>query len=150
MSLSVKSLKLLGCLIELYLCRLSLGNLLLELLRLTGDLNSQFLNIKGEFLDFGLVSTAILLEGEVILLLLSGGKGPLLKLLLVPVHLKLELIHLLISLEDHVLDVVQAVLLISYTLLQLLNLILEPAALSLSHLFQVLLTFDLLVLDIYE
>jgi hypothetical protein len=48
------------------------------------------------------------------------------------------------------LDVVKAVLLISYSLLKLFNLILEPATLSFSDLFQVLLGLDLLVFDINE
>jgi hypothetical protein len=150
MSFGMKSLELLSGLIELDLCSLSLGDLLLELLRLSGDLNGQLLDVQGQLLDFGLISTAILLEGQVVLLLLSGSEGPLLELLLIPVHLKLELVHLLVCLEDHVLDVIQAVLLVGHTLLKLLNLILEPAALSFSDLFQVLLRFDLLVLDVHE
>jgi hypothetical protein len=48
---------------------------------------------------------------------LDGGERPLLELLLIPVHLKLELVHLLVRLEDHILDVVQAVLLVGHALL---------------------------------
>jgi len=150
MSLGMKSLELLSGLVELDLSSLSLGDLLLELLRLSSDLDGQLLDVQGQLLDFGLISTAILLEGQVVLLLLSGSEGPLLELLLIPVHLKLELVHLLVCLEDHVLDVVEAVLLVGHTLLKLLNLILEPAALSFSDLFQVLLRFNLLVLDVHE
>ena len=150
MSLGMKSLELLSGLVELDLGSLSLGDLLLELLRLSSDLDGQLLDVQGELLDFGLISTAILLEGQVVLLLLPGSEGPLLELLLIPVHLKLELVHLLVCLEDHVLDVVEAVLLIGHTLLKLLNLILEPAALSFSDLFKVLLRFNLLVLDVHE
>jgi hypothetical protein len=150
MSFSMKSLELLSGLIELDLCSLSLGNLLLELFGLSSDLDGQLLDVQGQLLDFSLISTAILLEGQVVLFLLSGSKSPLLELLLIPVHLKLELVHLLVCLEDHVLDVIETVLLVGHTLLKLLNLILEPAALSFSDLFQVLLRFNLLVFNVHK
>jgi hypothetical protein len=106
MAFSMKALELLSSLVKLDLCGLSLCDLLLKLLSLSGHLNGQFFYVKGEFFDLGLISTAILLKSEVVFLLLSSGKSPLLQLLLVPVHLKFELVHLLIGLEDHVLDVV--------------------------------------------
>jgi len=142
--------ELLGGLIELDLCGLSLSDLLLEFLGLACDLDGKFLDVKGEFLDLGLVSPSVLFECEVILFLLSGSECPLFELLLVPVHLKLELIHLFIGLEDHVLDVVETVLLVSDPLLELLYLVLETAALPLGHLLQVLLRLDLLVLHVHE
>jgi hypothetical protein len=55
---------------------------------------------------------------------LSGSESPLLKFLLVPIHFKFELVHALIRFEDHVLDVVEAVLLVSNPLLQLFYLVL--------------------------
>jgi hypothetical protein len=48
---------------------------------------------------------------------LSRCQRPLLQLLLVPVHLQLELVHVFIRFEDRVLDVVQSVLLVRYPLL---------------------------------
>ena len=106
---------------------MGLGNFLLELLVLLGDLDGELLDLERQFLDLGLISTAILLERQVILLLLSGGEGPLLELFLVPVHLKFELIHLLVGLEDHVLDVVQTVLLVSDAVVQFLDLVPQTA-----------------------
>jgi hypothetical protein len=150
MSFCVQSLELFGGLVELDLGSLGLSDLLLEFLRLPRDLDGQLLDVQGQLLDLRLISAAILLKSQVVLLLLPGGESPLLKLLLIPVHLKLELVHLLVRLEDHVLDVVQAVLLVSHALLKLLNLILEAAALSFGDLFQVLLRFDLLVFDIHQ
>lgn len=102
----MKTFEFLGCFVELNLGCLGLGNLLFKLFALVTNLNCEFLNLEGEFLDLGLVSTTILLKGEVILFLLSGGEGPLFEFLLVPVHLQFELIHTLVSLENHVLDVV--------------------------------------------
>ena len=133
-TLGMHAFELLSGLIELDLCGLSLSDLLLEFLGLAGDLDGKFLNIEGEFLDLGLVSTSVLLECEVILLLLSSSECPLFELLLIPVHLKLELIHLLVGLEDHVLDVVEAVLLVGDPLLELLDLVLETATLPLRNL----------------
>jgi hypothetical protein len=149
-TLSMEPFEFLCSLVKLDLRSLGLSDLLLKLLRLFGDFDSKFLNIEVQFLDFGLISTSVLLKCEIILLLLSGGKGPLFKLLLVPVHLKFELIHLLVCFEDHILDVVQAVLLVCHPLLELLNFVLETAALPFGDLLQVLLRFDLLVFNIYE
>jgi hypothetical protein len=138
-TLGMESLELFGGLVELNLGSLSLSNLLFELFGLARHLNGQLLNVEGELLDLGLISTPVLLEGQVVLLLLSCGEGPLLELLLIPVHLQFELVHLLVGLENHVLDVVQAVLLVGHSLLKLLNLILQTPTLSLSNLLQVLL-----------
>lgn len=88
------------------------------------DFDGQLFNLEGELLDLGLVSTTILLESEVIFLLLASGKGPLLEFLLIPVHFKFELVHSFVGLEDHVLDVVEAVLLVGDTLFELLDFIL--------------------------
>ena len=150
MSLCMKSLELLCGLIKLDLGGLSLCHLLFKFFSLPGYLNSKFFDVKSKFLNLGLISTAILLEGQVILFLLSGSEGPLLELLLVPVHLKLELIHLLVCLEDHILDIVQTILLIGHALLQFLNLIFKSSALPFSDLFEMFLGFDLLVLDVNE
>ena len=122
---------------------------MLEFLRLPGHLDCELFDVKSQLFDLGLVSTTILLKGEVILLLLSGSEGPLFELLLVPVHLELELVHLLICLEDHVLDVVQSVLLVSNALLKLLNFVLEPATLPLSNLLEMFFTLNFLVFHIH-
>ena len=122
---------------------------MLEFLRLPGHFDCELFDVKSQLFDLGLVSTTILLKGEVILLLLSGSEGPLFELLLVPVHLELELVHLLICLEDHVLDVVQSVLLVSHALLKLLNFVLEPATLPLSNLLEMFFTLNFLVFHIH-
>ena len=64
-------LKILGSLVELNLSGLCLSDLLLELLALVADFNRQLLNLQGQLLDFGLVGATVLLQGEVVLLLLS-------------------------------------------------------------------------------
>ena len=92
---------------------------MLEFLRLPRDLDGQLLDVEGQLLDLRPISTAILLKGQVVLLLLPGGECPLLELLLIPVHLKLQLVYLLIRLEDHILDVLQAVMLVGHALLYL-------------------------------
>jgi len=115
--LLMQPFEFLGSLVQLNLRGLRLSDFLFELSSFTGDLNGKLLNLKSQLLDLGLISTAELLKGEVVLLLLAGGKSPLLQLLLIPVHLELELVHALVSLEDHVLDVVKSVLLVSNPLL---------------------------------
>ena len=72
------------------------------------------------------------------------------QLLLVPVHFKFELVHALVGLKDHILNVVEAVLLISDALLKLFNLVLESARLALSNLLHVLFSLNFFVLGIYE
>ena len=121
-----------------------------ELLRFSCHFDSKFLDVEGQLFDLSLICTAILLESKVILFFLTSGESPLFELLLVPVHLELELIHLLICLEDHVLNVVETILLVGNPLLKLLNLVAKPSALPLSHLLQVLLRFNLFVLNINE
>ena len=125
MPLRVQPLKLLSSFIKLDLSSLSFCNFPLKLTGFPGNLNSEFFDLKRQLLDLGLICSAILLESEIILLLLPGCEGPLFKLLLVPIHLKFELVHLLVSLENHVLDVVQAVLLVSNPAVELLDLILQ-------------------------
>ena len=105
-ALLMQSFKFFGCFVELNLCGLCLSHLLLKLISLAGNLNSKFLDLKGKLLDFGFISTSELLQGQVIFFLLARGKSPLLQLLLIPVHLQFELVHALICLKDHVLDIV--------------------------------------------
>lgn len=105
-ALRVEALELLSCLVKLNLGGLSLCDLFFELVGLSCYLNCKLLNLKSELLDLSLISTSVFLKSEVILLLLAGCKGPLFKLLLIPVHLKLKLVHFLICLENHILDVV--------------------------------------------
>lgn len=137
-----------GSLVQFDLGGLGLGDLLLKLLALVADFNGQLLDLEGKLLDLGLVSTAVLLEGEVILLLLSGGEGPLFQLLLIPVHLQFELVHALVSLENHILNVVQAILLVRDSLLKLFDFVLKTTRLALSNLFHVLFGFNLFVFGV--
>jgi hypothetical protein len=74
-------------LVKLDLGRLSLSDLIFELLSLAGHLNRELLNLQGQLLDLGLIRPSILFQGQVILFLLPGSKGPLLQLLLIPIHL---------------------------------------------------------------
>jgi len=106
MSLRMESFEFFGGLIKLNLGSLSFGNFSFKFVGFSCNFDGKFFNLECKLLDFGLICSSILLKGEVILFLLSGSKGPLLELLLIPIHLKLELIHLLVSLEDHVLDIV--------------------------------------------
>jgi len=117
MALLMQPFELFGRFVELNLSGLGLSYLLLEFLAFAANFDGKFLDLEGELLDFGLVSTTILLQSQVILFLLAGGEGPLLEFLLVPVHFKFELIHALVGFENHILDVVQPVLLISNSLL---------------------------------
>ena len=66
----------------------------------------QLLDGQVHLLDLGLVGAGVLLQGEVVLFLLARGDGPLLHLLLVPVHLQLEGVHPLVAAEDAVLSYV--------------------------------------------
>jgi hypothetical protein len=144
----VESLELFGGFVKFDLSSLSLSNFHLKLVSFLGNLDRQLFDLKGQLFDFGLISSSVLLESKVILFLLSGGKSPLFKLLLIPVHLKLELIHLLIGFENHVLDIVESILLISNPIIKLFNLVLQTTGLTLGDLFHVLLGFDLLVLGV--
>ena len=146
--LLVQPFEFFGRLVELDLRGLRLSHLLLELLGLAGHLDRQFLDLQSQLFDLSLISSAELLQGQVVLLFLAGGKCPLLQLLLVPVHLELELVHPLVRLEYHVLNVVQAVLLVGDPLLQFLDFVPQATALPLSDLLEVLLRFNLFVLGV--
>lgn len=146
----VQALELLGGPIKLNLRGLSLGDFLFKLSCLLGCIHRQLFNSERQLLDLRLISTSVLFEGKVVFFLLSCGQGPLFELFLVPVHFKFELVHALVRLENHVLNVVQAVLLIGDTLFKLFYLVLEPATLPLSNLLEVLFSLDLLVLRVNE
>lgn len=144
----MEAFEFLSGLIKLNLSGLGLSNLLFELFAFVADFDGQLFNLESELLDLGLVSTTVLLKGEVVLFLLASGKGPLFEFLLIPVHLKFELVHTFVGLEDHVLDVVEAVLLVSNTLLELLNFILKAAGLPLGDLLHVLFGFNFLIFGV--
>jgi hypothetical protein len=148
MPLGVESLEFFSGFVKLDLGCLSFSHFLLKLLSFSSNFDGKLFDLECELLDLGLIRSSVLLKSEVILFLLSGGKCPLFKLLLIPVHLKLELVHLLVSLEDHVLDVVQTVLLVGDSVVELLDFILQTTGLSLGDLFHVLFGFDFLVLGV--
>jgi hypothetical protein len=133
-SLIVLLLELLRRLVQLNLGSLGRGNLLLQLPLLATHLHRQLLYLQVELAYLGVVLLAIFLEGHVVLLLLLAGNRPLLQLLLVPVELQLDLLHLLVDSEDAHLDVVEPLLVVDDDLVELLDLALQPAALPLSHL----------------
>ena len=150
MALLMETLELLSSLIQLNLSGLSLSDLLLQLISLTSNLDGELLDLKGQLLDLCLVSSSILLEGQVIFFLLSSSEGPLLEFFLVPVHFQFELVHALVGLEDHVLDVVEPILLISDSLLQLFDLVFKAARLTLGDLLEMLFSFNFFVFGVDE
>jgi len=147
--LLMQPFEFLSSLIELDLRGLGFSNFLLELLSFTSNFNRQFFDLKSQLLDLGFISTAEFFKSQVIFLLLAGSERPLLQLLLVPIHLQLELIHSLVGLEDHILNVVQPILLVGDPLFELLDFVAQTATLPLCDLFQMLLSFNLLILRIY-
>ena len=144
----MQTLEFLSGLIELNLRGLSFGYFLLKLLSFVANFNREFFDLKGKFFDFGLVSSPVLLQSQIIFLLLACCQCPLLKLLLVPVHFKFKLVHSFVRFKNHVLDVVQPVLLVSHSLVELLNFVSQAPILPFSDLLQMLLRLDLLVLNI--
>ena len=74
----MESFELFGGLVEFDLGSLSLSDFLLEFSSLASDFDGQLLNLECQLLDLGLISSAELLKGQVIFLLLAGGKSPLL------------------------------------------------------------------------
>ena len=149
-SLLMEAFEFFGGLVKFNLGGLSFSDLLLELVSLAGNLDGELFDLEGQLLNLGLISSSEFLKSEVILFLLAGGKSPLLQLLLIPIHLKLELIHALVGLEDHVLDVVESVLLVCDSLLQFLDLVTQTTTLSLGDLLQMLFRFNFLVLSIHK
>ena len=147
-ALLMQSFKFFCCFIELNLSGLCLSHLLLKLISLSSNLYGKFLNLKCKLLDFGFISTSKLLKSQVIFFLLARGKSPLLKLLLIPVHLQFKLVHALVCFEDHVLNIVQSILLVSNPLFQLLNFVSQTTTLTLCNLLEVLLSFNFLVLGV--
>lgn len=148
MTFLMEASELLSSLVELDLRCLRLGNFVLQFLGLARHFNGQFLDLKCQLLNLGLIGAAILFKGEVVLLFLASRQRPLLEFFLVPVHLQFELIHAFVGLEDHILDVVQPVLLVGNARLKFLDLILEAAGLTLSDLFHMLFGFNFLILSI--
>ena len=132
-------------LVQLDLGGLGLCNFLFELFTLAANLNGELFDLKCELLDLSFIGASVLLKSEIIFLLLPCCKCPLLQFLLVPVHLKLKLVHTLVGFKDHVLNVVQAILLVGNPLLQLFNFVLETPALTLSNLFHVFFSFNFFV-----
>jgi len=63
--------------VKLDLRRLRLGNFLLQLACFASHLNSQFFDLKRQFLNLGLVSSPKLLQSQVVFFLLPRGKCPL-------------------------------------------------------------------------
>jgi hypothetical protein len=112
-ALLVKPLELFSRFVQFDLGSLGLCDFLLELFAFVADFDSQFFDLERKFFDFSLVSTSVFFESQIVLFFLSRSKCPLFQFFLVPVHFKFELVHALISLENHVLDVVQTVLLVS-------------------------------------
>ena len=77
-SLLMQPFEFFRCLVQFNLRGLSLRDLLFELSGFAGDFDGELLNLKRELLDLGLISSAELLKGQVIFLLLAGSKSPLL------------------------------------------------------------------------
>lgn len=116
MSLTMKSFEFFSGFIKLNLSGLGLCNFSFKFISFSSNFYGQFFNLKCQLFYLGFICSSVLFKSQVIFFLLSSSKGPLLKLLLIPIHFKFKLIHFLVSLEDHVLDVVQPILLVSYTI----------------------------------
>ena len=144
----MQTFKFFSCFVELNLSGLCLSHFLLKFISLASNLNGKFLNLKSKLLDLSLISTSELFQSQVIFFLLARGKSPLLQLLLIPVHLQFELVHALVCFEDHVLNVVQSILLVSNPLFQLLNFVSQTTTLTLCNLLEVLLSFNFLVFGV--
>lgn len=134
--------------VELNLGGLGGGDFLLQFLLFPADFDGQFLDLQVEFPDLGVVFLPVLLEGDVVFLLLLASDGPLLQLLLVPVEFQLDLLDLLVHPEDAHLDVVEPLLVLHDHLIELLDLVLQSAALPLRHLPEVVFGFGLFVLGV--
>lgn len=141
----MQAFKFLSSLVQLDLGGLGLCNFLFELFTLAANLNGELFDLKCKFLDLGFIGASVLLKGEVVFLFLPRCKRPLLQLLLIPVHLQLKLVHTLVGFEDHVLNVVQAILLVGNPLLQLFYFVLETPALTLGDLLHVFFSFNFFV-----
>jgi hypothetical protein len=74
----MQTLEFLCGFIELNLGGLSFGYFLLKLLALVANFNRKFLDLKSKFFDFGLVSSSVLLQSQIIFLLLACCQCPLL------------------------------------------------------------------------
>mmetsp|Transcript_16797 Transcript_16797/g.41617 ORF Transcript_16797/g.41617 Transcript_16797/m.41617 type:complete len:225 (+) Transcript_16797:1278-1952(+) len=140
--------EVLGGLVELDLLRLRVGDLLLELGPLGLHRRDHLLQLQVELLHLGLVRLRVLEQRQVVLLLLPCRERPLLELLLVPVHLQLELLHLLVALEHVVLYAVDLVLQLGDLDRELVELGVEPAALPLGQLLEVVLGLNLFDLGV--
>ena len=71
-SLLMQSFEFFGGLVKFDLSSLSLGYFLFELVSFASNLNGEFLDLKSQLLDFGLISSAELLKCEVIFFLLAS------------------------------------------------------------------------------
>jgi hypothetical protein len=135
MSFSMKSLELFCSFIKFDLRCLCLSYFFFKFLSFLCNFNSKFLNIQGQFFNLSFISSSIFFHSQVIFFFLSCSKCPLFKFFLIPIHFKLKLIHLLIGFEDHILNIVESILLISNSLLKLFNFISQSATLSFCNLF---------------
>lgn len=138
------------CLIKFDLLSLSVSDFLLELIADFCYVYGGFFDVSDQLCNLFVIESPVLFKSEIIFFLLSGSEGPLFKFLLVPIHLKFKLVHTFIGFEDHVLDVIQPVLLVSNSLLQFFNFVLETTTLAFGDLLQMLLSFDFLIFSIYE
>lgn len=141
-------LELFCCLIKLDLRGLSGGDFFLQLLLFPAHFDGQLLDLQVQLPYLGVILFPVLLEGDVVFLLLLASDGPLLQLLLVPVQLQLDLLHLLIHSEDAHLDIVESLLMLHDDFIELLDLVLESAALAFGHLPEVVLCLGLFVLGV--
>ena len=103
------------CFIKLNLGCLSFRYFSFEFILFASDFNREFFDLEVQFFDLGFITSFIFLQCEGVFLLLSGSEDPLFEFLLVPVHFKLVLVHLLVSAENLILDVIQALLLFDHT-----------------------------------
>lgn len=102
----MQPLELFGSFIQLNLSSLRFSYFLFQLVGLASYFNRELLDLQRQLFDFGFICASVFLKSEVVFFLLTCRESPLLQLFLVPVHLEFELVHSLVGLEDHVLNVV--------------------------------------------
>lgn len=142
--------ELVGGLVKLDLLGLRLGGLVLDLSLVLLQRLGQLLDLERQLLDLTLVRAPVALERHGVLLLLLSGHGPLLHLILVPIHLQLEAVHLFVALEQERLDGAELALEVVAFGVQLAHLLLHAPDLALGQLLHVLLARHLLELAVVQ
>jgi len=123
-ALLVKAFEFLSSFIKFNLGCLSFSYFLLKLFAFMANFNCELFYLQSQLFNFSFISSSVFFKSQIVFFFLASCKCPLLQLLLVPIHLKFELVHALICLEDHILDVIKSILLICDSLLEFFDFVL--------------------------